>query len=303
MTAPRASVAMLRAVPIFKALSDNELQSILDAPANDVVTYQPPEIIIEEDEEGDCMYIILDGVVDVKIRAVGGQEITIATLKQGEFFGEQALLPGSSGRRNATVRALKPCRLFRISRRHAELGVNQGGPDGEVEDTEVTSPPPPPLEGEFATEEQRITQLLRGVRLFRALSRNDLARVSEWSDIVEYRAGQMIVREGEVGEHMYVVLEGTADVFVTDEDGKVLVLASLTQGHYFGEQALIPDSPGRRNANVRANGPVTLVRVAKRYFQLILNRDKKLTLALRAVGSMQQKKIVEATGRSDLEDL
>lgn len=301
MTAPRASVAMLRAVPIFKALSDEELESILDAPANDIVTYQPPETIIEEDGEGDCMYIILDGVVDVKIRAVGGQEITIATLKQGEFFGEQALLPGSSGRRNATVRALKPCRLLRISRHHAELGVNQSEADGAAEDGDLT--PPPPLEGAFATEEQRISQLLRGVRLFRALSLNDLARVSEWSDIVEYRAGQMIIREGEVGEHMYVVLEGTADVFVTDEDGKVLVLASLTQGHYFGEQALIPDSRGRRNANVRANGPVTLVRVAKRYFQLILNRDKKLRLALRAVGSMQQKKIVEATGRSDLGDL
>ena len=300
MTAPRASVAMLREVPIFKALSDDELQSILDAPPNQVVAYHPPDVIIEEDEEGDCMFIILDGVVDVKIRAVGGQEITIATLKQGEFFGEQALLPGSSGRRNATVRALKPCRLFRISRHHAELGVNQTPQSVEDEDAEFSSPPPP-LEGEFATEEQRISQLLRGVRLFRALSRNDLARVSEWSDIVEYRAGQVIVREGEVGEHMYVVLEGTADVFVTDEDGKVLVLASLTQGHYFGEQALIPDSPGRRNANVRANGPATLVRVAKRYFQLILNRDKKLTLALKAVGSMQQKKIVEATGRSDLE--
>jgi len=298
MTAP-VNPALLRQVPIFQTLSDADLERIVNSPANGVVTFNPPETIIEEDDEGDCMFIILDGVVDVKIRAVGGQEITIATLKAGEFFGEQALLPGSSGRRNATVRALKRCQLFRVSRQHAELGVNQGDTADTEDDDGQT--PPPEFEAEFATEEQRIRQLLAGVRLFRALSRNDLARVSEWSEIVEYRAGQMIVREGDVGDYMYVVLEGTADVFVTDEDGKVLVLASLTRGHYFGEQALVPESSGKRNANVRANGPVTLVRVAKRYFQLILNRDKKLVLALKAVGSVQKKKIFQAIGRDDFE--
>ena len=52
------------------------------------------------------MYIVLEGTVEVSIRGVsGGREITIATLNAGDFFGEQSLLPGGTGRRNASVRA------------------------------------------------------------------------------------------------------------------------------------------------------------------------------------------------------
>ena len=42
-----------------------------------------------------------------------------------------------------------------------------------------------------------------------------------------------------------------------------------------------------------------LVRVAKRYFQLILNRDNKLMLALQAVGDAQRKKISDVIGRGN----
>ena len=71
---------------------------------------------------------------------------------------------------------------------------------------------------------------------------------------------------------------------------KVVVLAELLKGNYFGEQALLPNGDGKRNANVRANGDAVLVRVAKRYFQLIVNHDNKLMLALKAVGEAQQDK-------------
>ena len=118
-----ADVGLLRRVPIFSSLSDEQLDEILASPHNEIVSYSELEQIIEEDEIGDCMYIILDGLVDVRIKAVGGREITIATLKSGEFFGEQALLPGASGRRNASVRALKTCTLFKITKKDVALGL------------------------------------------------------------------------------------------------------------------------------------------------------------------------------------
>lgn len=284
MEKSRISVELLRAIPLFSSLSDAELRRIIDSPANSVVDYAPLAPIVEEDEIGDCMYVILDGAVDVRIRAVGGREITIATLKSGEFFGEQALLPGASGRRNATVRALQKSRLFRISRGDAALGL------GSVEAEEVA------LEPMTGSAEERVRMMIRSVRLFRSLSGRDLDRVGDWTETVTFEDGEIILREAEEGDFMYVVLDGSVEVFVMDDDGKIVALATLTRGHYFGEQALLPQGTGRRNANVRAAERVVLIRVAKRYFQLIINHDNKLMLALRAVGAAQKKKIVDAIG-------
>ncbi len=283
----RATVELLRNVPIFSSLSDAELQRVIDSPHNGIVDFAPLAPIIEEDEIGDCMYVILDGVVDVRIRAVGGREITIATLKKGEFFGEQALLPGSSGRRNATVRAEQACRLFRIARSDAALGLSS-----------AENLPSESFRDEDPGSEERVRMMLKSVRLFRALSSRDMDRVGDWTEVVTYGAGDIIVREAEEGDYMYVVLDGSVEVFVTDDDGKLIVLSNLTRGHYFGEQALLPNSSGKRNANVRADEKAVLVRVPKRYFQLIINHDNKLMLALKAVGAAQQKKIVEAIGKS-----
>lgn len=281
----RASVDLLRRVPIFGSLAPDELQRIVDAPDNVVVSFAPSELIVAENDVGDSMYIVLEGAVDVRITAVGGREITIATLKAGEFFGEQALLPGSTGRRNATVRALQACKLFRIAKGNVALGL------ARAEDTSLSGSP------EQATDEDRVRMLLRSVRLFRSLAPRDLEKVTDWTETISYDDGDIILREAEEGDYMYIVLDGVAEVFVMDDDGKIVVLARLTPGHYFGEQALLPDGTGKRNANVRADGRTTLVRVAKRYFQLIVNHDNKLMLALQAVGDAQRRKIIDAIGR------
>lgn len=275
------TVKLLHSVPLFRTLSDQDLGRIVDSPQNGVVEFPSGATVMEEGELGDCMYIVLKGTVDVRIRAVDGREITIATLKEGDFFGEQALLPGATGRRNASVRVLKTAHLFRIGKQDVLLGVNAPTDDGlpSIEDPELV------------TEEQRVRMLLRGVRLFRSLSRADFDRISNWAEVVDIPPGDIVLREGGRGDYMYVVLEGTVEVFVVDDNGKIVVLAELPRGHYFGEQALIPSGPGVRNANVRAKFAVRLIKVARDFFQLVLNRDHKLTLALKVIGDAQRKKI------------
>ena len=279
------TIALLRKVPLFSTLSDADLQRIIESPNNGVVEYGPMQDIIREDEIGDCMYIILDGTVDVRIRAVAGREITIATLKTGAFFGEQALLPGASGKRNASVRSLQKAKLFKISKSDVLLGAKAGG-QALPENEDLSS----------LSEEQRISHLLRSNRLFRSLTNQDLESVNDWAQVVHYEPGETIVREAEPGDFMYIVLEGEVEVFIVDDDGKVAVLSTLTRGHYFGEQALLPQGTGRRNANVRAGTQVSLIRVARDYFRLVLNRDNRLMLALRVVGDSQRKTITEILG-------
>lgn len=285
MPEARQHIELLRKIPIFGSLTDSDLQRILTSPANGVVDYGPMEDIIHEDEIADCMYVILEGTVDVRIRAVAGREITIATLKTGDFFGEQALLPGASGKRNASVRSLQRARLFRISKSDVLYGVRAGNDQAPIEEDLSKLP-----------EEERVKRLLRSNRLFRSLTEKDFANLAQWAEIASFDAGEMILRETDVGDFMYILLDGSVEVFIVDDDGKVVILATLSRGHYFGEQALLPHGSGYRNANVRAGGRVSLVKVAKEYFRLLLSRDNKLMLALKVIGEAQRKKITEVLG-------
>ena len=65
-----------------------------------------------------------------------------------------------------------------------------------------------------------------------------------------------------------------------DDDGKIIILAKLGAGEFFGEQALMPDSKGKRNAFVRANIKTRVIKIPKEYFRLILSRDDKIAAEL-----------------------
>jgi CRP-like cAMP-binding protein len=194
MPTVRATVDLLQQIPIFASLTEDELRQIIQSPDNGIVSYKPLEPIIHEDEIGDCMYIVLEGAVDVRIKAVAGREITIATLKAGEFFGEQALLPGATGKRNAGVRALQSSRLFKITKKDVVLGISQQEDlSGALDDLNSLG------------DDERVKMLIRSVRLFRSLSRKDLDRIGTWTEVVAADAGEIIVREEEQGDFMYVV--------------------------------------------------------------------------------------------------
>jgi cAMP-dependent protein kinase regulator len=285
MTMLQPTVELLRKVPVLGGLSNNELQRILDAPENMISSFAPREVIFAEGDVADCMYIVLDGAVDVRIRSVGDREITIANIKPGEYFGEQALMPGSSGRRNASVRSLTRCTAFRISGSRVAAGMEK------VERSRANAMDP----------SQSVVEQVRGVvracRLFRSLSAQDLDRVNEWTTIEEFDEGDIILREDEPGVALYLVLGGSVEAFAIDGDGKLVVLGRMSKGQYFGEQALLADGSGTHNVSVRAETRATLVKVSKRYFVSIVNHDEKLLQALKAVGEAQRKKKIDAIGQ------
>ena len=252
----------------------------MQSPENGIVDYPAHELIIRENDVGDCMFVVLEGTVDVRIRSVGGSDITIATLSTGDYFGEQALFPGSSGKRNASVHSLTPIKLFQISRKDVALGM-ESDPQHF----------PNPHDIESASDEERVRLTLRSVRLFRSLKDHDFEKILGWTDIVAHEPGDLIVREADVGEFMYVVMDGSVEIFVNDENGQSVLITELTLGQYFGEQALLPEGSGKRNASVRAKNPVRLIRIAREYFRLVLNRDQKLTLVLQRIGDAQRRLI------------
>lgn len=271
----------LKKVPIFASLTDDELKAIIDSPDNGYEEYAMKQGIIREAEIGDCMYVILEGTVEVSIKGGGGgREITIATLREGDFFGEQSLLPGGEGRRNASVRAFHPSKVFRIDKKHVLLNIN--GIDGSEDITELPK---------FKKEEQEVHDILRDLRLFKSLADIELSTYPNWTEVITVGPGEFIIKESEQGEHLYVILDGIVEVFMIDDDGKINILAKLKPGNYFGEQALLEDSNGERNAYVRTDNETRLIKIAKDYFKLALKRDSILADALRKAGEAQKQSI------------
>lgn len=269
---------LLKEVPLFDDLSNDDLAEILDAPENGIEDYESKQSIIRESDIGNCMYVVLEGTAEVSIRGDGNRDITLATLRKGDFFGEQAILPEGTGRRNATVRSYQPCKVFRIDKKYVLLHIH---PD---EDTTTTDINPNSVGGE-------VLELLMNMRLFKALSREELLSVDEWTKVLDVGPGEFVLKEDDPADFLYVILDGLVEVFTLDQDGGLVILAKHSPGSYFGEQALMSDNDSKRSCYVRADGLCRLIRIPKEYFRLVLRRDSELENALKKVGHAQREEI------------
>lgn len=77
--------------------------------------YEDGETIIHESQIGDCMYVIQEGQVEI-VKTHRGQEVRLAVLSEGEFFGEMAIFEHE--RRTATVRALGPAKILTVDQKN-----------------------------------------------------------------------------------------------------------------------------------------------------------------------------------------
>jgi CRP-like cAMP-binding protein len=111
-------------------------------------------------------------------------------------------------------------------------------------------------------------ELLRRVPLFSGIEPSKLKLLAYTSDVVTYEPGQVLVRKDDVGDAAYVIITGDADVSVPTNGGSITV-AQLHDGDFFGEIAILCDTP--RTATVTAKGEVTALRIRKEpFFQLLL---------------------------------
>lgn len=106
-------VAFLQASLLFLDLHADELALL--AELCQPIAFEPGQIVYLEQDSGDCLYIVEEGVVEVLHGpGEGGSEVSvIATMERGEFFGEMSMLEKST--RSATVRACTEVKLLMLS--------------------------------------------------------------------------------------------------------------------------------------------------------------------------------------------
>ena len=118
---PLPPVAVLRSVPLFSRLPEEDLQAF--AAMTRERTYPKGSIIVFEDDPGDALYLVADGQVKVVLIGEDGREVILTVLGEGSFFGEMALLDDQP--RSAHVIAMEDSTLLLLRRDDFQARLRQ----------------------------------------------------------------------------------------------------------------------------------------------------------------------------------
>ena len=114
-------------------------------------------------------------------------------------------------------------------------------------------------------------ELLKKVPLFAGCSKSELRELAKTADELDIREGTVLTREGRTGKEFFVLVDGTAQV---TKSGKKV--ADLKGGDWFGEIALLTDSP--RTATVTATSPVDVLVITDRRFRTVVETMPSIAL-------------------------
>ena len=103
---------LLRTVPLFSELSEEALDSLSHLATRR--RYPKDTVVFFENEEGDSLFMILEGRIKVTILGDDGREIILSMLAPGDLFGEMALLDNEP--RSATAIAVEESELLLLQR-------------------------------------------------------------------------------------------------------------------------------------------------------------------------------------------
>ncbi|MBV6451147.1 MAG: hypothetical protein MHPDNHAH_01876 [Anaerolineales bacterium] len=121
--------------------------------------------------------------------------------------------------------------------------------------------------------------LLTRIPLFSYLPADELKLLLNALDRVRLKSGDILFREGEPAEHLYIVAGGQLEINMASGTEDELILNVINEGEYIGEMGIIMPG-GKRTAGARARGDVTLLSMSRTQFQDLLHRHPELANAM-----------------------
>lgn len=255
-TTPSYRVGGATDLGVFRCLRSEAFEELRRRTA--VRQFGAGELIVREGDAAEACYVIRSGMVSVFKRGPGSAENQIGRLGSGTLFGELALL--GDHRRRASVRALEPCELHEIPRRLLR---------------ELTASfPEVGAELDRLFRERLMTAVLATGPAFAPLSEVERSLIMKRFTVRRVESGTTIIREGEHGGGLYVVVLGSVDITHRRDPQRAVLLATLGEGAYFGEMSLALGEVARVTAT--AVGPLELMQLSPKSFCELLSRVPEL---------------------------
>lgn len=142
----------------------------------------------------------------------------------------------------------------------------------------------------------QILSLLENVPLLAHLAGDIREKISLDSTVQYYGTGETIVRQGEAGSSLYVILDGSCEVLL-ERDGQIVKkLATISKGDFFGEMSLLTGEA--RSATVKALEFSQVIRVDKKLFSEILASNPDIPEQLGTIMAQRQLDLSAETSKS-----
>src|SRR6266550_8262596 len=114
----------------------------------------------------------------------------------------------------------------------------------------------------------RVLDLLRSMDLFNDLPDEELTRVARLLKEHKFDENDLIFAQDEVGDGLYIILQGRVRIASTDHFGRERVLAFYGPGEFFGDMAVLTGAP--RSASASASTNVRLLHLRKDDFDMLV---------------------------------
>lgn len=230
--------------PLLKMLDNEQKDKIVKAFSGPLMK-TPGEDIIVQGDIGDVFYLLEEGEVDVYINKKGEEgQIKVHTYKAGDAFGELAIMYNAP--RAATCRASTDAKLWALDRTSFKVIV--------VAATMI--------------KRELYQGFLQKVPILASLNEGEVMTLADSLSEEKYTKGATVCTQGEEGNYFYIIKEGKAICSVTDAAGASTDVATLEQGNYFGEIALMTSKP--RQATVNAGEDLTVLALDRATFTRVL---------------------------------
>lgn len=240
---PEVTATLLSVVgksPLLRTLEPEQKDMIVKAFSGPLVK-EDGENIIVQGEIGDIFYLLEEGSVDVYIKKKGTtEEVKVHTYKPGDAFGELAIMYNAP--RAATCRVSKSAKLWALDRISFKVIVVAAA----------------------MQKREKYKNFLTRVPILESLTEMEVMTLADSLAEESYASDAVICRQGDEGHYFYIILSGNASCFQVDADGNDVLVASLSEGMYFGEIALLTTKP--RQATVKAKGPLKVLAIDRATF-------------------------------------
>ncbi len=260
-------------IPLFSNLSHEEFCNVVNKLKER--NFQEGEIICNEGDEGNSIFVISEGEVTIHRKNSQGQHVELANLTDGAFFGEFAFF--SRSKRHATVSAKKDTLIFEITKDDIEEIINEFPRVNKV------------LFDFY--KERVILNLLAMSPIFEPCTIEERKTLMDRFEQKNYDIDGDIIKEGDAGDSIFLIKSGNVRVTII-KGGKVLELARLQAGEFFGEIALVTGQP--RTATVSAVTQSEVLELKKADFDEITGSHPEIKGIIQAYLQDRAKKTVSA---------
>lgn len=237
---------------LFGHLEGTALEDVVNA--FNTIQAKKGENIIRQGDDGDRLYIISEGEVDVFVArpSAGGdmdsddKGTKVAHFCPGALVGELALLYNTPRAATVTI-STESATLWALDRDSFQML----------------------LAANSCEQLSMYEGWLREVPIFKSLNHFELAKLADIMESTLFDAGEVIIKQGTPGDCFFILEDGSCAAFMVGDQGEVLVKDYSTRGDYFGELALITNE--ERKASVRATGDgCSVLSLSKEHFTNVL---------------------------------